>query len=96
MIVFATNITERLIYIVSTLLGNEIKITSDAEYANAYDGLVLNYSKENHFNQEIWITPIGLLEQNNIIFLIIDKKAFVLIIQYYLLLINFRQNFLVI
>ena len=67
MIVFAEKITNRLSYITKTLFSETVAITTDINTFRDYNGTKINYSTNKDIASDIWITPVGLLHESNIV-----------------------------
>ncbi len=66
MLIYSTDITSRLRWIATTLLGNEVAFTSSKEDFIVCETLKINYSFERISNDEFFIQPNGLLSQTTI------------------------------
>ena len=70
MIVYATHITPRLLYIWNfishELTGKDVHITTDKNEFATHTGLCINYSQQRIQQNECWIKPHGLLFETNI------------------------------
>lgn len=66
MIIYCPNITQRLRYIVSTLLGNHVLVLDNKENYLQNPSEKINYSPERIAANEVWIKPHGLLEETGI------------------------------
>ncbi len=66
MLIYTDNITPRLRYIASTLLGNHVLILDDRESFIHHASDKINYSPERITDGELWIRPHGLLGETSI------------------------------
>lgn len=73
LLIYTPQITERVSYIVNTLLGGEIILTESKEQFLAHGSSRINYSTERLGNNECWIIPLGLLQQRGITAQVIDR-----------------------
>lgn len=66
MTIYASHITSRLQYIATTLLGDAIVLTNNAEVYHAHNGIKINYSAYPIIEGELQIIPVGLLSEEKI------------------------------
>lgn len=66
LVIYASNITSRLAYIVNTLFGNNALLTNDLNGFLSFTGARINYTSQRVTTNELWISPNGLLEEKNI------------------------------
>lgn len=72
LIIYSEHITNRLQYIVTTLLGDDVRITNNCNTFNNFEGKKVNYSTNNNLVADLWIKPVDLLFENHISFQNID------------------------
>jgi len=66
LVIYTSNITSRLAYIVNTLFGNNAVLTTDLNQFLTYTEARINYTSQRITTDELWISPYGLLEEKNI------------------------------
>lgn len=70
MLIYTTTNSKRLKYIAAVCFNtwniNNGKITDNVDEFNSYTGLKINYSNQKIANNELWITPHGLLNSTEI------------------------------
>ena len=66
MIIYSAHITPRLQYIVTTLLGNDVAITTSQDEFIQASTFKINYSLSKITDDELWIVPHSLLHQTTI------------------------------
>ncbi len=65
-VLYTQQISERLQYIVQTILNPDIIISCDLENYKGYDGLKINYSAKRILPEELHIRPFGLMTETEI------------------------------
>ena len=65
-LLYCKQTTSRLLYIVQTILSEEVLLTNDVEKFSAFDGLKINYSNNKITLSELHIKPFGLLAETDI------------------------------
>lgn len=66
LLIYSLHISARLRYIVTTLFGENVSITTQKEVFVQYDGERINYSDETITEREFRIQPVGLLDETGI------------------------------
>ena len=67
LLIFSSLISERLVYIVAQLFGEQALLTSDAIFFSTYQGPRINYSEQPILLEEVvWMMPVGLLFEKGI------------------------------
>ena len=66
LLIYSRNISSRLKYIITTLFGENVSLTSEKEIFIQHDGERINYSDESITENEFRIQPVGLLNETGI------------------------------
>lgn len=67
MLIYCKQNSSRLQYIVNTLFGNDVIVTSDVFALQEYNEQKICYDAEKLCSKALWIVPQGLLFENNIV-----------------------------
>jgi hypothetical protein len=65
LLIYAPEISPRLVYIANTLAGGKVSLTSDINQVTVYNGAVINYSAD-PVSGSLYIQPCGLLAEKEI------------------------------